>query len=190
MKVYDIKNISLGVIEFEKAVELAQSSEVLSQVHDNFVIVQEWRHHCRKFQIDIKIENAPIGIKQLLNSDTVKATVTEKIIELSKTKYDVRLHLKLHIFGAELLKIRPRIVLTKDCDTQEVFLSSRVEVHAVFPPPMDALTETFMIGHAEKYITYHTDMIKQYILKMLNPTTVDDPKVEDHNIRDVESTQA
>ena len=65
--------------------------------------------------------------------------------------------IKLRIIGAELIKIRPRTVLSDSGGGVEVHMG--VEMHAVLPPPLDRVVEDIMARQAAGELDRYADAV-------------------------------
>ena len=71
--------------------------------------------------------------------------------------HEVHGSIKLRIIGAELIKIRPRTVLSDSGGGVEVHMG--VEMHAVLPPPLDRVVEDIMARQAAGELDRYADAV-------------------------------
>jgi hypothetical protein len=69
--------------------------------------------------------------------------------------------MKMHFLCSELFKIRPKFELVANETTGQVHISGRVEHHAILPPPLNSVAETFMAERSRQELANYASIVMQ-----------------------------
>ena len=152
-KLYEINPTFCGNYKsLESAVDILMGPDTLRTIHQDLTMrIENWRDddtRIYEFFVDIP-ENIPKPIRNFFNEDRVRVTTKQKR-QLFENEIVIDNRLKMHFVGAELFKIKPRFVFTRDARTGAVNLSGNVSHSAVLPPPFNVIAENFMTACSKR----------------------------------------
>jgi hypothetical protein len=159
MKFCELNDVDLGNLTIDQAVGITYADDVLKEVHGESLRIHRWHKSQRKLEMQMELHGVPNELKKILGGDKMRATVRQKVTHTSDTLHEVHNGVRLHILGAELVKIRPRFQLRRMDD--RTFFSAKVVVHAVFPPPLNHIAEHFMVQNASRDIHHYAAAIQK-----------------------------
>ena len=159
MKTYDTL-VSLPCHSLSTVVNVAYGKPFLKLIHGDDVEVGEWRKF-RKLKLKMPSDSVPIpkDIRRFICGNEVRSTVKQKVLEDSFARHSVLNIVKPHVLGSEFIRIRSRFDFEQNQNDSPVTFRGHVEVHAIFPPPLNSILEGFMIDRARYDIEYFTSVL-------------------------------
>ena len=176
MKIFEISNFSIGQVNIGYVIEVAYSLPFMRFIHGDNVKVTHARLQDkhdekswdkRKVLITMSSNSVPIPkeIKRFVcGGDHTRSTVRQQVMMkdlVNERKHVVKSVVIPHVLGSEFLRIRSLFTF-REHDNQTVF-DGKVEVHAIFPPPLNGIVESFMVEHAKYDILCFTSSLSQYL---------------------------
>lgn len=168
MRDFAVAGVRLGTSVMSDAVRKTfDDPRVLSIVHGEDLDLGPWRGGVRRLAFSMNASSAvpvPPEVRRIVCGDRMRTSVRQKVVRSTDDVHEVQSRVRLHVLGAELLKIRPKFALTRvlspASSVGEIEFSASVEVHAVFPSPLNRVIEAFMIAQSrhelEKYVALLT----------------------------------
>lgn len=139
-------------VSLDRAIEAAYGVQSVIGLYGNETHVGAWDSRGRRrLHIQMPKPQAADACKvlRLGNEAFIPATLHQRIIRSEpNVMHEVRGWLRLKVLAAELIKIRPRTILTSCDNNTKCRVSTTVEMHAVLPPPFNRLIENIMAERA------------------------------------------
>lgn len=160
MRTLNLGPVTVGTTHsFDRAFELAFSTEALEEAHGGPVHVSPWDN---RMQRTVSVMSPlPNGIPDVLKrfvggiKDHFKMTVRQ----LGKVNSNDRCVLatvenktKFHIVGAELLRTKSTFEIAWERATGQTAMCAQAKVVAWLPPPIKSIAEAFVIKTASKNV--------------------------------------
>jgi hypothetical protein len=140
---------------FSEAFHVAFSKKTLEEAHGGPVEMTEWKAPTKKGTTRLeRILNItsplPSGFPDALrsfvgNSNTFRMTV-KQIADVQGSRARVQNKTRLHVLGAEFIRMKPMFDLSRDETTGCVFVNANVRVVAWMPPPIKGMVETLLVA--------------------------------------------
>lgn len=162
MRNFQSPKIDLGDIQLDDAANIVYGEDLMKIMHGEDVQIEPWKNNRRRLRITMDADSViplPEEIRKFVCGSRVKSTVKQRIVANTANLHSVKSNVKLHVLGSEFLRIRSIFNLSRCKETNKTLLNSEVEVHAIFPPPLNKMLEGFMIHHAEHDIAFYEDRI-------------------------------
>jgi hypothetical protein len=164
MREHNIEGLDLGPVDVGRAAEVVYGEPLMKTMHGDNATIEPWRNNRRKLRVVMDSESViPLApeVRRFVCGNKVRSTIKQKIEKNTEELHEVKSDIKLHVLGAEFFKVRSLFQLKRHpSDAKRTTFDSRVEVHAVFPPPLNHIFENFMIEHAKKDIEYYTQQMQ------------------------------
>lgn len=159
MKYYE-KAIDLAGLSMQEAIEMVFAPDTLRKVHGDDMEISEWKNGQRKLHMHFKGLQIPEQVRKCLSGGSDPRVTVKQVIEKSDPdEHRVRNRVRLHLLGQEFIKVRPRFSLTSMLNITR--FTASVEVHAIFPPPLNGIVEAFMIEESQKDILKYIEAIEE-----------------------------
>ncbi len=158
------KRVHLPGTTVEAALGAVYGDDTIRRVYGAGTCIGPWSVRGRPSRrLELKLDR-PDGLEVMpsmrgLQGSTVGAMLRQRVVRdepgppghasgaCARRLHEVHGSIKLRILGAELIKIRPRTVLS-DAGGGVVEVHMGVEMHAVLPPPLDRAVEDVMARQA------------------------------------------
>ena len=157
---------SLGSISMDRAFDAVFGDEVLREVHGDSLQAGEWNGDRRKLKFKIDLISVPRELKRFVGGDSLRITTTQILKSRLDESICVENRVRMHFLGAELFQIKPQFSLVKDGN--EVFVVGQVEHHAMLPPPLNSLAESFMSARSTSDLERYTECIRKLMDSSVN----------------------
>ena len=133
-------------LSLRAAFDLIFGESTLRKVHGASMSVTEWRDDRRTVKFEMPV-NVPAPIRPFFCGNSVRVTTRQTRTFDKSSSVTVTNKLRMHFVGAELFIVRPTFVITHD--PHGISVSGSVESHALLPPGICNIAETFMSHSAE-----------------------------------------
>lgn len=116
--------------------------------------VTPWVNGSRHINVSVDVVGSiPPAARRFICGEVLRATIRQNARQSREGSLrctDITCAVRMHFVGAELFKVRPSFHLrTDDADPDgRVWLSARVEHHAVLPRPFNRILEDFMAAQS------------------------------------------
>ena len=170
MRIIDSGPVTLGR-SVQDVVTIALSDKTVHDVYGVTARIDPWKKCGMRRRIHLSISR-PDGIEAFLKDAgrTVCATLTQRIIKLPEST-EVRGSVRLHILGAEFIKIRPKTTV-ESTEGGGALLRTTVEMHAVFPPPFARIVEDIMANKASEELQRFVQSVRRQCDETIAPPNV------------------
>ena len=161
MRLYELRGVKLPSA-MSHAKELAFSRDTVSQVYKTDKI-GSWQlkrgKPTRELKLEMDIPNIPKELTRFVCGKKLRSTICQTLEADTDDYVEITSRVRFHILGNEFLRVKPQLMIKRNVDMTE--FQARVECHAVFPPPLNAIAEAFMVKKAEQDILGYVDVIKK-----------------------------
>lgn len=167
MKSIDIPLIQIaGATSLEQAFNNVFSKETLQKVHGSSLKLTEWKNNERRITFEVDTLPIPKEMKRFLCGDKLLVTTRQsKKIKTKKedTFIEVSNHIKMHFLGSEFFMIKPKFIISKCNQTIQpnIYISGKVDHHALLPPPLNTIAEKFMMEHSKIELQKWSEVISE-----------------------------
>ena len=164
MKYYE-NTVDLDGLSMQEAIDLVFDPDTLRQVHGQDMEISEWKNGQRKLHMHFKNLQIPEQVRKCLSGGSDPRVTVKQVIEKSDdpAEHRVKNKVRLHLLGQEFIKVRPRFSLMTSVDQVGAVatrFAASVEVHAIFPPPLNGIVEAFMIQESQNDILKYIEVIE------------------------------
>lgn len=171
---------------FAEAIEAAFGEATLAAVHDaNVTVLKPWssfkdpaHQDLPAYKRSIAIETPfppqfPDALRPFAGTDRLRMTVHQSGVVMMGEgacceRMEVRNRMRVHVLFAELCSVKPKVLLARNPETQEVFFSAEVRLDAILPPPVAELAETFMALTCTRNLDAYAACIAAQLLQTQN----------------------
>lgn len=162
MKSCEIDDYLIGDVLLEDLIMF--DKEILKDVYGDDIIIHFWNKkgkNERKIELTMDLQELSPELRNIFCGDKLRVVTYQRIIEHSDYVYEVHHRVKLKILGAEFIKVRPHFILKRN-DGKTTF-SAKVEVHAIFPHPLNTIIEKYIIDSAREELKRYVHAIKKIL---------------------------
>lgn len=168
MRLVDSGDVAFDEADARRVAGAAHCAETAVDAYGPGTDVGPWsRRGVRRVGLSIL---RPAGLDAVLQtggepSSFVRATLTQRVVRDDLDRggpLDVRGSIRLHVLGAELIKIRPMTTVAASACTGSV-MRTTVEMHAVFPPPLCGIVEAIMADRARSEVRRFVEAVRRRV---------------------------
>ena len=137
-------------VGLEATVRRATCLSTLQSVHGASVDATAWLNGRRTVRYTMPLPpGIPTELAEVVCGKDVRFSVQQAVRAIGKDGVELGNKVRMHFLGAELLQIRPRMMIRRDPDTNRCSVQAHVKVNAVLPTPLNRLAESFMLRQSE-----------------------------------------
>jgi hypothetical protein len=122
--------------------------------------VSEWKHDKRVFKLAVPSDNPIVG---LLGGGKLAATLVQYKKVVGDTAILLEHKVRLHLLGAELIRIKPFIKLVQ-LGAEETRIELDTEIHVLLPAPLNGLCESAIIDLIDMNSGLFHDYVKTKLI--------------------------
>lgn len=157
MKEVIIPPIPIGDMSLDEAFHKVFGEPTLQKVHGPTLKVSDWKNKQRKVQFSLEVRQIPPEIRRFFCGDRFRITTRQTRIDMP-AQIDVKNKIRMHFVGAEFFCVKPCFRLQQHgCQT---YISGRVEHHAILPPPLNIIAETFMAEQSKREMEHFGNVLR------------------------------
>jgi hypothetical protein len=120
----------------------------------------------RRLSFHIALDDVPPAIGRFLASANVRVSVRQHAVwATAGDEVNVSNHTRMHFLGAEMFKVRPSFrlrVVREGEGSDSVWLDGRIKHHAVLPPLLSLVAETFMAEQSRRQLQRLEDALRTW----------------------------
>ncbi len=151
----------------DKAFDLVfEDPRVLDALHQkNKCMVSPWRNNKRQMTFEMPSEGMPRPVLTFLGSGAVKIdTWQSRHWSEDKSSVIVTNKVRPKILGAELIKIRPTLTLTRHPEdgANKTMLTMSCKLNAIMPPPLNGMLESVMLHSSQLHYGWFKAALEQF----------------------------
>ena len=149
------RNVTIG-----NAFDMAFGEDTLRKLHGNDVVITPWDERNRLvLKFTINMEHVPTELRRIFCGSRMRVTAKQQLVR-EEGRCEVSSRMKMHIMGAELIRVRPRFTL-KEGPEGLVCMEGCVDHAAMLPPPVNAIAEAFMYNSSKEQLSRYSGIIKE-----------------------------
>jgi hypothetical protein len=159
MKEVIVPPLRLGTDDMWQGFERVFGSETLERMHGSSVRTSKWRDDKRKVRFTISVDHVPKEVRMFFCGNKLRITTEQhRQVNEAERRIVVTNRMRMHFLGAELFSVKPMFML--HCQGGDTYVSGSVRHHAVLPPPLDMVVESFMAQHSKKQLEHFASVLK------------------------------
>ena len=169
MRLVDSGDVAFPGTDVGRVADATISHETVHDVYGDDSDVGPWsRRGVRRVRLTVA---RPAGLDGIIRSsqpeqDQLRATLKQWIARDERSSggpFEVHGSVRLHVLGAELIKIRPRTSVVPSEDKCGARMRTTIELHAVFPPPLAGIVENIMAAQATHEVARFNDAVRRNV---------------------------
>lgn len=153
-----------------EAIQVAFGLPTLTIAHGPTLKVTSWRsdkrHETiqhRQIRYSMPVGQIPPAIRKFFCGEQLRIT-SRQHMDTQASTVNVHNKIRMHFLGAEMFHVKPSFQLRK-ADDGDIYLSGRVEHHAILPPPLCHIAESFMALNSERELKKYGDAMLEVMGK-------------------------
>ena len=159
MRILNLGPIAVGTTHsFDRAFDLAFSTEALEEAHGGPVSATPWASTCDRLERTVLIKSPfPIGVpdvlKRFVAGDSFRMTVRQLgKVDSNKERVlaTVENKTQFHIIGSKLLRTQSSIEIAWERATGQTDMRAQAKIVAWLPPPIKSIAESFVLKIASE----------------------------------------
>lgn len=160
MKEIQVPELAMTCQSLDSAFDSVFGPDTLARVHGPSTRVEPFKNNERTFTFDIDVSSVPRMLRCFFCGPRMRVT-TRQTMERSRNDIRVTNHIKMHVVGAELFRVKPTFWLDRKSSQGIVVLGGIVQHEASLPPPLRGIAERFMAAHSERELRRFEQVLRE-----------------------------